>query len=53
MLKKGARIYTGGSLAPFEYKRPHTVTEIIRDRAVISYGAVVIAVVKTSDLTLA
>ncbi len=53
MLKKGAKTYTGGYLAPFVYNRPHTVTEIIRDRAVISYGAVVIAAVKTSDLTLA
>lgn len=53
MLKKGAKTYTGGSLASFVYNRPHTVTEIIRDRAVISYGAVTIAAVKLEDLTLA
>lgn len=53
MLKKGAKTYNGGNLASFVYARPHTVTEIVRDRAVISYGSVVIAAVKLKDLTLA
>lgn len=52
-LKQGAKTYTGGSLASFVYTRPHTVTEIVGDRAVISYGNVVVAAVKTSDLTFA
>lgn len=52
MLKKGAKNYTGGSLASFVYDRPHTVSELIGDRAVINYGDVVIAAVKVSDLTL-
>ncbi len=53
MLKKGARTYNGGSLASFVYNRPHTVTEIIRDRAVICYGNVVVAAVNVKDLALA
>ncbi len=53
MLKKGAKTYTGGSLYSFVYERPHIVSELIGDRAVINYGNVVIAAVKVSDLTLA
>lgn len=34
------------------YNRPHTVSELIGDRAVINYGDVVIAAVKVHDLTL-
>lgn len=52
MLKKGAKTYTGGSLASFVYDRPHTVSELIGDRAVINYGDVIIAAVKVSDLIL-
>lgn len=51
-LKKGAKTYTGGSLASFVYDRPHTVSELIGDRAVINYGDVIIAAVKVSDLIL-
>ncbi len=53
MLKKGAKTYTGGSLYSFVYERPHTVSELIGDRAIINYGNVVIAAVNVNDLTLA
>jgi len=49
-LKKGAKTYTGGNIASFVYSRPHTVSEIVRDRAVICYGTVVIAAVNIKDL---
>ncbi|MCM1165634.1 MAG: hypothetical protein NC401_06450, partial [Ruminococcus sp.] len=49
-VKQGAKTYDGGSLASFVYGRVHNVTEIIRDRAVICYGGVVVAAVKLSDL---
>lgn len=52
MLKKGAKTYTGGSLASFVYTRAHTVSELIGDRAVINYGDVVIAAVRVGDLML-
>ncbi len=53
ILKSGAKTYTGGKLASFVYKRTHIVKEIKNDRAVITYGGVVVAAVKVSDLTLA
>lgn len=49
-LKKGAKTYTGGSLASFVYTRDHIVSQIDGDRAVITYGGVVVAAVHTSDL---
>lgn len=52
-LKNGAKTYTGGNLASFVYGRPHTVSEIIGNRVVISYGSVVVAAVKVDDLELA
>lgn len=51
MLNTGAKTYNGGNLASFVYNRAHTVTEIVKDRAVISYGNVVVAAVNTKDLT--
>ena len=51
-LKQGAKTYDGKSLASFVYNRDHIVKEISGDRAVITYGGVVIAAVKLSDLTL-
>ena len=51
-LKQGAKTYDGKSLASFVYNRDHIVKEISGDRAVITYGGVVVAVVKLSDLTL-
>lgn len=50
-VKAGAKTYTGGELASFVYKREHVVKEISKDRAVITYGGVVVAAVKVSDLT--
>lgn len=51
-LKQGAKTYDGKSLASFVYNRNHIVKEISGDRAVITYGGVVVAAVKLSDLTL-
>lgn len=51
-LKKGAKTYTGQGLASFVYERDHIVKEISGDRAVITYGGVVVAAVHTSDLTV-
>ena len=51
-LKQGAKTYDGKSLASFVYNRVHIVKEISGDRVVITYGGVVVAAVKLSDLTL-
>ncbi len=51
-LKAGARTYSGGRLAAFVYPRKHTVTALSGNRAVISYGGVVVAAVNTKDLTI-
>lgn len=51
-IKQGATTYTGGKLASFVYNRTHIVTELIKDRAVVSYGNVVIAAVNVNDLSL-
>lgn len=51
-LKQGAKTYDGKSLASFVYNSDHIVKEISGDRAVITYGGVVVAAVKLSDLTL-
>ena len=51
-LNKGAKTYTGGSLASFVYDRNHVVKQINVDRVVITYNNVVVAAVKKSDLTL-
>ena len=51
-LKQGAKTYDGKNLASFVYNRDHIVKEIKGDRAVITYGGVVVAAVKLSDLTL-
>lgn len=53
LVKQGAKIYNGGFLASFVCNRPHVVTEIMRDRAVICYDNIVVAAVNVSDLTLA
>lgn len=50
-LRQGAKTYTGGNLASFIYKRKYNVKEVSGDRAVITYYGIVIAAVKTSDLT--
>lgn len=51
-LKQGAKTYDGKSIASFVYNRDHVVKEIKGDRVVITYGGVVVAAVKLSDLTL-
>lgn len=53
MVKQGAKTYSGGFLASFVCNRPHVVSEIMRDRAVICYGNIVVAAVNVNDLTLA
>ena len=51
-VKEGAKTYTGGPLAYFVTRRDHKVAEVNGDRVVITYGGVVVAAVKASDLTL-
>ena len=51
-LKQGAKTYDGKSLASFVYNRDHIAKEISGDRVVITYGGVVVAAVRLSDLTL-
>ena len=51
-VKQGAKTYDGGNLASFVYERDHVVSEISGDRCVITYGGVVVAAVRKSDLTL-
>lgn len=51
-LKKGAKTYSGGSLASFVYERDHQVTQVSGDRAVISYNGTVVAAVHKDDLIL-
>ena len=51
-VKQGAKTYTGGSLASFVYSRDHVVSEVSGDRCVITYGGVVVAAVRMSDLAL-
>lgn len=50
-VKKGAKTYDGGNLADFVYTRDHKISELSGDRAVITYGGVVVAAVNTKDLT--
>ena len=51
-VKQGAKTYDGGSLPSFVYSRDHVVFEVSGDRCVITYGGVVVAAVRMSDLTL-
>ena len=51
-LKNGAKQYNGKSLASFVYSRKHKVKEVKADRAVITYGGVVVAAVNVADLTV-
>lgn len=53
MLREGAKDYGGGKLASFVYGRPHIVSELKGDRAVIAFDGVIVAAVKVSDLALA
>lgn len=50
-VKQGAKYYDNGFLIPsFVCKRPHTVSEIVGDRAVFCYGSVTIGAVNIKDL---
>lgn len=51
-VNKGAKSYTGQSLADFVYTRNHKVTSIAGNRAVISYNNVVVAAMNVNDLTV-
>lgn len=51
-LLRGAKTYDGGKLAAFVYDRPHIVSEINGDRAVITFDGVVVAAVNVNDLTM-
>ena len=50
---KGAKTYTGGSLASFVYSTVYNVMQIDGDRVVIGLGGTVTAAVNIKDLTLA
>jgi GH25 family lysozyme M1 (1,4-beta-N-acetylmuramidase) len=49
-VEKGAKAYDGSGLADFVYNRDHVVTEIVGDRAVITYEGIIVAAMKISDL---
>lgn len=51
-VNKGAKTYTGGSLAAFVYANTYTVMEMSGSRVVIGQGGVVTAAVNINDLTL-
>lgn len=49
-LRRDSTDYNGGKLAAFVYNRPHIVSEIKGDRAVICYDNVVVAAVNVNNL---
>lgn len=51
-LELGAKTYYGGSLAGFVYDREYVVSELVNDRAVITYNGVIVAAVNVKDLKL-
>lgn len=51
-INKGAKTYTGGSLASYVYGYTLQVKEINGDRVVVTYNGITIAAMKLSDLTL-
>lgn len=51
-VNKGAKTYTGGSLAAFVYSNTYTVIQLEGSRAVIGQNGVVTAAVNINDLTL-
>lgn len=51
-VNKGAKTYTGGSLASFVYSNTYTVMSISGSRVVIGKGGVVTAAMNIKDLTL-
>ena len=51
-VNKGAKTYTGGSLASFVYTGTYTVMQVDGSRVVIGQNGVVTAAVNSKDLTL-
>lgn len=51
-IRNGAPAYNGVALAPFVYGRVNVVSQLAGDRAVVTYGGVIVAAVKVSDLIL-
>ncbi len=51
-VNKGAKTYTGGSLASFVYDRNHRVDSVNGNRVVISYQGTIVAAVNIKDLTI-
>lgn len=51
-VKRGAKTYTGGTLASFVYNTTYTVMQVNGDRAVIGVNGVTTAAVNVKDLTL-
>lgn len=51
-VKKGAKTYDGRALAAFVYGRDHVVSELVRDRAVITHKGAVVAAVQIADLVI-
>ena len=52
-VNKGAKTYTGGSLASFVYNNTYTVMQIDGSRVVIGQNGTVTAAVNINDLTSA
>lgn len=52
MLKPGCTDYSGRGLREFLFARKYKVSELKGDRAVITYGGVVVAAVRTNNLIL-
>lgn len=52
-LRRGSKTFDGGKLAAFVYDRPHIVSELVGERAVITFDGKVVAAVNVNDLTLA
>lgn len=50
-LNNGAKFYNGSKPYAFVFDRNHVVSELNGDRAVITYGGVVVGAVRVSDLT--
>lgn len=51
-VNKGAKTYTGGSLASFVYERNHNVDSVNGNRVVISYQGIVVCAINANDLTV-
>lgn len=51
-INKGAKTYTGGSLASFVYERNHNVDSVSGNRVVISYNGIIVAAMNANDLTV-